>query len=81
MHRAYHAGEYGKEFVLPSGKRIDFLDIINKTVHELKPYNPRSMKQGQKQLQMYLRELQSPAVIQKYPEFKNIQWKTILDTY
>ena len=27
MHEAYHAGEYGKEFLLPSRRRIDFLDI------------------------------------------------------
>lgn len=81
MHSAYHAGQYGKEFVLPSGKRIDYLDIQNGIIYELKPYNPRSVKQGLRQLQMYLNELQTPAVIQRHPEFKNIQWKTVLDTY
>jgi hypothetical protein len=47
----------------------------------LKPNNPRAILQGQKQLQMYLQELQSPAMLQKYPQFKGIQWKTVLDTY
>lgn len=75
IHKAYHAGENGKEFVLPSGKRIDFLDIDNKIIYELKPYNPRSIKQGQKQLQMYLNELQT------MPEYKGWQWKTVLETY
>jgi hypothetical protein len=70
-----------KEFRLHSGKKIDFLDVPNKTIYELKPFNPRAMKAGEKQLQMYLKELQSPAMIQRYPEFKGINWKTILDTY
>lgn len=39
------------------------------------------MKVGEKQLQIYLKELQSPEMLQKYPEFKKINWKTILDTY
>lgn len=75
MHKAYHAGEVGKEFRLPSGKRIDFLDINNRTIYELKPFNPRAMQQGQKQLNMYMQELQT------MPRFKGIQWKTVLDTY
>lgn len=81
MHKAYHAGEIGKEFRLLSGKRIDFLDIKNSTIYELKPFNPRAMQQGQRQLDMYLKELQSPAMLQKYPEFRGIQWKTVLNTY
>ncbi|PVD49399.1 hypothetical protein DC498_25290, partial [Terrimonas sp.] len=76
MHRAYKVGMDGiKEFRLPSGKRIDFLDITNKTVYELKPFNPRAMQQGEKQLQTYIQELQS------MPEFKGIQWQKVLDTY
>ena len=30
---------------------------------------------------MYLEELQDSRTIQLYPNFKNIQWKTNLDTY
>jgi RHS repeat-associated protein len=80
MHKAYKAGlDDGintiKEFRLPSGKRIDFLDIPNRTIYELKPYNPRAMKAGQKQLDMYMKELQT------IPEYKGFNWKTVLDTY
>ncbi len=81
MHRAYHAGEVGKEFRLLSGRRIDYIDIQNGIIYELKPNNPRAIKQGERQLQMYLQELQSPAMLQKYPQLKGIQWKTVLDTY
>jgi hypothetical protein len=80
MHKAYKAGladnvNTFKEFVLPSGKRIDFLDVKNGIIYELKPNNPRAILQGQKQLQMYMQELQG---MQKY---QGIQWKTVLDTY
>ncbi|TJZ53570.1 hypothetical protein FAZ15_16145 [Sphingobacterium olei] len=74
-HGAYHAGEIGKEFRLPSGRRIDYLDIENGIIYELKPFNPRAMKAGQNQLDMYMKELQ------KMPRFKGINWKTVLDTY
>jgi RHS repeat-associated protein len=76
MHKAYKVGANGvKEFRLPSGRRIDFLDIKNRTIYELKPFNPRAMQAGQKQLQMYMQELQT------MPQFKGINWKTVLDTY
>jgi hypothetical protein len=76
MHKGYKVGADGiKEFRLPSGKRIDFLDIKNSTIYELKPFNPRAMQQGQKQLNMYMQELQT------MPQFKGINWKTVLDTY
>ncbi|MDO5665163.1 MAG: RHS repeat-associated core domain-containing protein [Bacteroidia bacterium] len=80
MHKAYKAGlDDGintiKEFRLPSGKRIDFLDIPNSTIYELKPFNPRGMKAGQKQLDMYMKELQT------IPRYKGVEWKTVLETY
>ncbi|GHV15297.1 hypothetical protein FACS1894169_06250 [Bacteroidia bacterium] len=80
MHKSYkvglHDGVNGiKEYRLPSGKRIDFLDIPNQTIFELKPFNPRAMKQGQIQLNMYLKELQT------IQEYKGFNWKTTLDTY
>ncbi len=81
MHKAYKAGLHNpaqqmfKEFVLPSGRRIDFLDASKGIIYELKPFNPRAMKAGQNQLNMYIKELQS------MPEFKGINWKTVLDTY
>lgn len=81
MHKAYKAGLHNpaqqmfKEYVLPSGRRIDFLDASKGIIYELKPFNPRAMQQGQRQLNMYMQELQT------MPEFKGINWKTVLDTY
>ena len=81
IHKAYKtnlhnpAKQMFKEYRLPSGKRIDFLDVPNSTIYELKPYNPRAMKQGQMQLNMYMRELQT------MPQYRGIQWKTVLETY
>lgn len=82
MHNVYKVGSDGiKEFRLPSGKRIDFLDKNNGIIYELKPFNPRAMKAGENQLKMYLEEIRSPATLQKYPELKGINWETILETY
>ena len=39
------------------GGRIDFLDDINKIIYELKPNNPRGIKEGIKQLQRYKKAL------------------------
>lgn len=61
-----------KEFVLPSKKRIDFIDFDSKTIYELKPFNPRAIKQGQKQLSGYLKEIS---------EIYGEGWKTILEVY
>ncbi|MBX2897726.1 MAG: hypothetical protein KF763_19955 [Cyclobacteriaceae bacterium] len=82
MHKAYKVGADGiKEFRLPSGKRIDFLDVNNGIIYELKPFNPRAMKAGEKQLGMYLNEIQSPATLLMHPQLRGINWKTVLDTY
>jgi len=76
MHKTYKIGQEGiKEFRLPSGKRIDFIDIKNGIIYELKPHNPRAMRKGKKQLEMYMKELQS------LPQYKGINWTIILDTY
>ncbi len=77
MHNSYKSGlnNGGKEFRLPSGRRIDYLDINNATIYELKPFNPRAMQQGQRQLQLYKQELET------MPRFKDINWNTILETY
>ena len=64
-----------KEFRLPSGKRIDFLDLNTNTIYELKPFNPRAMKAGNKQLQIYKQELQA------MPQFRRTIFNTVLDTY
>jgi len=80
MHVLYHAGEADeintfKEFILPSGKRIDFLDIKNGIIYELKPNNIRAISAGENQLQDYKQELET------IERFKGIQWKTQLDKY
>ncbi|MBK7707000.1 MAG: hypothetical protein IPJ30_14875 [Acidobacteria bacterium] len=81
MHSEYYAGKAGKEFRLPSGKRIDFLDVENGAIRELKPNNPRAIKQGWKQLETYRLELESPATLQMHPRLQGIKWKKVLDTY
>ena len=64
-----------KEFILPSGRRIDFLDVRNGIIYELKPNNPRAIRMGYEQLEKYMEELKT------MPEFKGINWKTVLDKY
>ncbi len=80
MHKAYKADiadgvAKRKEYRLPSGKRIDFIDFDTKTIYELKPYNPRAIKAGEKQLAQYLKEIQS------MEEHLDEVWTTQLDTY
>ena len=61
-----------KEYVLPSGKRVDFIDFENKIVYELKPNNPNQIRKGTKQLAGYLEEIET--VFGK-------GWSSVLDTY
>ncbi|GAA0756105.1 RHS repeat-associated core domain-containing protein [Clostridium sartagoforme] len=77
MHKAYKADVVDniikfKEYRLPSGRRIDFIDFGTKTIYELKPYNPRQIKAGTKQLEGYLKEVES---------IFGRGWSTVLDTY
>ena len=76
MHEVYKLGAKGvEEYVLPSKRRIDFLDIENKIIYELKPFNPRSMKRGIKQLHEYKRELEA------MQRFKGQKFQMILNGY
>lgn len=77
MHKAYKADEVVpgikmKEFVLPSGNRIDFIDLAEKIIYELKPNNARALKEGANQLARYLDEVES---------IYGKGFKTVLDTY
>jgi RHS repeat-associated protein len=77
MHKAYKADEVldgvrMKEFSLPSGKRIDFIDLEKKIIYELKPNNPRAIKLGNTQLDMYKKEVES---------IYGSGFKVVLDTY
>ena len=64
-----------KEFVLKSGKRIDYVDFENGFVHELKPNNPRAIARGLTQLKGYIAELSAN------PKYAGIPWKAVLDLY
>ena len=80
MHKAYKLDiadeiNFIKEFRLPSGKKIDFLDIPNRTIYEYKPFNQRSINLGIKQLQIYHSEIQT------IQSFQGTDWKLILETY
>ena len=73
MHKAYKVGANGvKEFRGIKGIRPDFIDFSTKTIYELKPFNPRALQQGMKQLDKYKSLFE-----QKYGG----TWKTVLDTY
>lgn len=58
MHKAYRIsdeleGIAVKEFREIPGIRPDFVDFSTKTIYELKPFNPRAMRQGWRQLDKY----------------------------
>lgn len=73
-HRAYNPGEgYIKEYQLPSGKKVDAVNIEKAEVRELKPNNVRAIKRGEKQVQNYVKELQ-----ELYPDR---DWKWHIDVY
>jgi|GEM_PF-1152025 len=77
IHKAYKSADVLKnirikEFRLPSGKRIDFIDFEKKIIYELKPNNPRQINAGHKQLDRYLQEVES---------IYGPGWKTVLDVY
>lgn len=57
IHKGYKVGMPGKEYDKIKGIRIDYLDMDNKVIYELKPFNPRSVKQGVRQLEKYSQKL------------------------
>ena len=59
IHKGYFSGKPGKEFMEIPGIRPDYvgIDIEKKVIRELKPFNPRAVKAGIKQLQRYNRKL------------------------
>jgi len=80
VHKEYKIGDVDniskfKEYTLPSGKRVDFIDFKSKVIYELKPYNPAQMKKGTKQLAGYLNEIKNNENI------FGSGWSSILDTY
>jgi len=78
MHRAYKIAEEDKittfrEFRDVPGVRPDFVDFNTNTIYELKPFNPRAMQQGMRQLSRYKNAFED-----YYP---GTSWNTVLDTY
>jgi hypothetical protein len=78
MHAAYKVADVVegvalKEYRGIKGIRPDFVDFSTKTIYELKPFNPRAMKAGEKQLTNYKAAFEAA-----YP---GTVWKTVLDTY
>ncbi|MCR1784448.1 hypothetical protein KVF89_18035 [Nocardioides carbamazepini] len=58
MHAAWNYGSgFQREFRLPSGRRVDGINLQTRQIVELKPYNPRAIRLGQRQLDDYLKEL------------------------
>ena len=58
MHKTWDYGPgFQPEFRLPSGRRVDGINLQTRHVIELKPNNPRAIRQGQRQLDGYLAEL------------------------
>lgn len=59
MHAGYKVAEHApalgrfKEFTGIKGIRPDFVDFGTKTIYELKPFNPRGIQSGTKQLNNY----------------------------
>lgn len=77
MHKVYKAGLADnvttfKEFRGIKGIRPDFVDFGTKTIYELKPFKPRGIQMGTKQLSKYKSLFE-----QKYGD----NWKTVLDFY
>jgi hypothetical protein len=77
MHKGYKVGLENKvttfkEFTGVKGIRPDYVDFGTKTIYELKPYNPRGIRQGWKQLYNYQNLFQ-----QQYGG----SWNIILDFY
>ena len=61
IHKGYKATEEfiqkGKEYRKVKGIRPDYIDFDAKIIYELKPNNPRSIRQGVHQLQKYNRSI------------------------
>lgn len=75
--QAHQSWDYGpgfeREFRLPSGRRVDGINFQTRQVVELKPNNPRAIRDGQRQLDRYLEELNR--------EYPGAPWTGRVETY
>ncbi len=69
--RAPELGRF-KEFAKIPKIRPDFVDEATRTIYELKPYNPRGIREGAQQLEKYKKAFEA--------EFGGT-WKTVLEFY
>ena len=73
IHKAWNYGAgVKKEVVIQGAGRADGVDFVNRIVYELKPNNPRAIRQGWRQLTRYANALE---------ELDNGNWIRILVTY
>lgn len=77
VHKLYHSNDALnkrgiKEFRKYPGIRPDYVDFKTRTIYELKPYNPRGIKTGTKQLEHYKEIFQIHT---------REEWNTVLDFY
>ncbi len=79
IHRLYKAGMEDnittfKEYVIKgTRKKVDFLDIANGVIYELKPNNANAIAKGWRQARGYSAELKKL--------FPGINWTIVVDTY
>jgi RHS repeat-associated protein len=73
-HRTWDYGpDFEREFTLPSGQRVDGINLQTREVVELKPNNRRAIREGQRQLDRYLNELNR--------EYPGSPWTGRVETY
>ncbi|QCK82334.1 hypothetical protein E5Z46_08800 [Geobacillus kaustophilus NBRC 102445] len=78
MHKKYMAHLHDelkgriKEYKGIKGIRPDFVDFNTRTIYELKPYNPRAIARGKRQLKKYKRI---------FEQEHGGKWKTVLHVY
>jgi len=74
VHREWYYGPgFEKEFTLASGRRPDAINFGTREIVELKPNNPAAISRGQRQLEIYQRDLQQ--------QFPGQPWATRIETY
>lgn len=61
-----------KDYVLPSGNKVEYIDFKTNTVYLLRPYVENVEKKYERQIQKYLDELK---------EVHGGNWSCVIDTY
>ena len=61
-----------KDYLLPSGNKVEYIDFNTKTIYLLRPYAENIDKKYEKQIQKYLKELRMVF---------GGEWSCVIDTY